>query len=131
MGGIAGKTRGHRLCQDIKQPPFLDQYRRFRGSCAVKYSEIKVTLASRLRYTMGSLSVFGSDELLKTVDELLGPNSPLAILNRRTNDAVGAVARQSRLGFLAGPLVRAFSSQTCEWVPRAAVRSPPLEPAAR
>jgi hypothetical protein len=66
---------------------------------------------------MASLEVFASDELLKTVDELFGANSPLAILNRHTNDAVGAVARQSRLVFSAGPLVRAFSSQTCTYLP--------------
>ena len=78
---------------------------------------------------MASLSVFGQDDVLKTIISFLPLKSPLPLLNRRTNGAARDVALQSRLVSSAGPLVREFSSRTCEWVPHAAVRSPPLEPA--
>ena len=80
---------------------------------------------------MASLSVFGQDDVLKTIISFLPLKSPLALLNRRTNGAARDVALQSRLVSSAGPLVREFSSRTCEWVPHAAARAAPRPTAAR
>ena len=80
---------------------------------------------------MASLSVFGQDDVLKTIISFLPLKSPLPLLNRRTNGAARDVALQSRLVSSAGPLVREFSSRTCEWVPYAAARAAPRPTAAR